>query len=41
MLRYEIVEVDKLQPVILKFMEYTASKKQEDNPVDDKELPKE
>lgn len=40
-LRYEIIEVDKLWPVILKFIEYIASRKEENNPDDDKELPKE
>lgn len=41
MLRYKIIEVEKLQPIILKFMEYTALKKKEDNPIDNEELPKE
>lgn len=41
MLRYEIIEIDKLQPVILKFMEYAASNKQQDSPATNEELPKE
>lgn len=40
-LRYEIIEIDKLRPVMLKLIEYTASKRQEDNPAKDEELPKE
>lgn len=34
-LQYEIVEIDKLQVVILKFIEYIDSKKQEDSPAKD------